>query len=807
MALTREKFYIIVPKAATNLATNPSIELATTGWVAYGSSTLSRTTGVQRRGAASLQVLPDAGTTLSGALTTQALTAATIYSLSADVYCVPGITYRMFLTDASYNVLATTEWTNPLSSNTWFRKSITYTPGSSATYKLIISRLGATTTYFFVDGLQIEVGSESTYFDGDYWGQTLQRDFGWNGTRQASTSYRLARTRAGGTLLDIETYAKIVSHIGLGRPPEQHFTSEINADGELYQATKVMPRDFVINLAFTGDAATIAANRKALLNAMQLDKTPIRQPLVLRYQGVDANGEWMTAPVNIPCVYMGGLERSATTYAAEMCAVQFRMTAPYMEMDGEVGAALGYSTSVTNFANIGYRDTDGIWKAMSTGVNGTVYCMAQGPDGSIYIGGNFLSAGGVANTAYVAKWNGSAFSALSTGTNGTVFAMAFDAAGNLYIGGSFLSAGGVANTVRVAKWNGSAFSALSTGIGSGVVYAIAISKTGNVYIGGSFTNHFDANGDYITMWNGSAFSSLSTGTNGNVRALAFDTAGILYLGGDFLLAGGVSNTSKIASWDNTVFLPLGIGMEPGGGVFAITFDLAGNVLCGGTFTEAGGVANTAYVAKWNRVNWSALSVGMDAGVYTLKYDSNGDLYAGGGFLTAGGVTMPDRIAVWRGNVWQPMDVNVNDVLAAIYSILLINDGRVYIGGAWTGSTATSATTTVANNTGTKAYPEIEIYGPGTIWQIKNYTNGDALYFNNVTLLTGESIFIDCNPFRFRVLSNWRGDIQSTILPGSTNITIEPGNNNISAYLMNSGAGSSINMTWKPTYSSIDEALR
>lgn len=139
MALTREKFYIIIPKAATNLATNPSIELVTTNWLSYGGSTLSRTTGLQRRGAASLQVLPDAGTNSSGTAYSIALTAATLYSMSADVYCIPGITYRTVLTDASYNILTLTEWTNPSELNRWYRKSITYTPESSANYYLIVS--------------------------------------------------------------------------------------------------------------------------------------------------------------------------------------------------------------------------------------------------------------------------------------------------------------------------------------------------------------------------------------------------------------------------------------------------------------------------------------------------------------------------------------------------------------------------------------------------------------------------------------------------------------------------------------------
>jgi len=797
MALTREKFYIVVPKAATNLVTNPSLETGITGWVLYGAGTsIAITTEHQSRGAKGLAITPGTGVA-AGTVYSVALTSGIEYTFSIDVLDIAGQSFGVYFLTSGYAIKASTTWTGD---STLKRKSITWTADASANFFLAITRQPvASTTPFYVDGAQLETGAESTYFDGDYWGQTLQRDYGWNGTRQASTSYRLARTRAGGTLLDIDTYAKVLGHIGLGRAPEQHFTSEINADGELYQATKVMPRDFVINLVFSGSTSEVATKRKALLAALQLDKTPIRQPIVLRYQGVDANGEWMTAPVNIPCVYMGGLEKSATTYGVEKCAVQFRMTSPYMEMDGEVGNALGYSTSVSNFANIGYRDTDGTWKAMSTGVNGTVYCMVQGPDGSIYIGGAFTLAGGVANTAYIAKWTGSAFVALGTGMNGTVRALAFDAAGNLYAGGDFTLAGGVANTVRIAKWTGTAWVALSTGIGSGGVYAIAIGPTGIVYIGGTFTNHVDANGDYITKWSGSAFSSMSTGLPSTGRAIIID--------GDTIYA--AASTSGVYKWSGTAWVNIASGLQYSQidpGYYCLALGPDKSLYLGG---KLGNYTSLDYsnVKKYNGTIWSDVGGAFDSEVNALIVSNIGELYAGGNFTIAGDITMPDRMSVWRGGAWQPMDVNVNDVAASIQSILTTNNDRIYVGGIWTGSTATSATTTVSNNTGTKAYPQIEIYGPGSVWQIKNYTNGAALYFNNLTLLTGESIFIDCNPFRFRIISSWRGDIQNYVLPGSTNITLEPGNNNVSAYLMGSGAGSSINLTWKPTYSSIDEALR
>jgi hypothetical protein len=57
----------------------------------------------------------------------------------------------------------------------------------------------------------------------------------------------------------------------------------------------------------------------------------------------------------------------------------------------------------------------------------------------------------VANTAYIAKWNGTTWSALGTGMNGTVSALAFDSSGNLYAGGEFATAGGLVRPF-LANW-------------------------------------------------------------------------------------------------------------------------------------------------------------------------------------------------------------------------------------------------------------------------------------------------------------------------------------------------------------------
>ena len=135
------------------------------------------------------------------------------------------------------------------------------------------------------------------------------------------------------------------------------------------------------------------------------------------------------------------------------------------------------------------------------------------------------------------------------------------------------------------------------------------------------------------------------------------------------------------------------------------------------------------------------------------------------------------------------------------------DNRLYFGGLWTGTSATSATSAAQNNTGTKAYPLIALYGSGTIWQIKNYTNGDAIYFKNLTLLKGELLTLITDPYRFSITSSFRGNVQSYIAPGSTGFALEPGSNNISAFLTGGDASSSIVMAWRPTVTSIEEALR
>jgi hypothetical protein len=86
--------------------------------------------------------------------------------------------------------------------------------------------------------------------------------------------------------------------------------------------------------------------------------------------------------------------------------------------------------------------------------------------GTLYAGGDFTTAGGVAATN-IAQWNGSSWSALGSGMNTYGYVNALAVSGStLYAGGCFTTAGGVAAT-NIAQWNGSSWSALGSGMGGG----------------------------------------------------------------------------------------------------------------------------------------------------------------------------------------------------------------------------------------------------------------------------------------------------------------------------------------------------
>ena len=84
-----------------------------------------------------------------------------------------------------------------------------------------------------------------------------------------------------------------------------------------------------------------------------------------------------------------------------------------------------------------------------------VSAISFGADGSLYAAGWFNSAGGVAATK-IARWNGTSWHPLGSGLgypgwNAHVSTLAFVPDGSLYVGGDFTTAGGKPSS-RIARW-------------------------------------------------------------------------------------------------------------------------------------------------------------------------------------------------------------------------------------------------------------------------------------------------------------------------------------------------------------------
>lgn len=247
--------------------------------------------------------------------------------------------------------------------------------------------------------------------------------------------------------------------------------------------------------------------------------------------------------------------------------------------------------------------------------------------------------------------------------NGDVRTMAIDGAGHLYVGGNFkiaddILAGGI------AKWDGAKWSALGSGV-NGVVTAIAISGT-NVYVGGNFTTAGGIPANCVAKWNGTAWSALGSGIppvtdtppystrdTPAVMAMAF-SSGILYVGGRFTSAGGVT-ANAVARWNGNNWSAMGGGMGPSTGPYSpavLALAVSGTtVYAGGIFLKTAGAPANG-VARWNGSSWSGLGSGsgIDFGYVRAMAVIGSSLYVGGMFNNIGSLDF-DHIARWNGSSW------------------------------------------------------------------------------------------------------------------------------------------------------------
>ena len=423
--LERMKFWIVVPKAAINQIINPTFASPEfiNGW-GVTNGTIAGSGDGARWGVYSMKVTPTSGTITSVYYNLGLeLKAGLPYTFSCYIKGVAGQAMRVQICQSG----AVMEEKLFTATGYWQRVEVTYTSTVTATnYRVYVVRDAVDSTEpFYVDGCQFEQDSKaSTFFDG------YSPGCHWTGAIRGSPSARSDNTGLGGELLCINDYASITKHIGFGMGQWNQIMTKMTNGGDLYQTHIRKSRTVALNLAYTGEGhGELQAKRKVILDALRPDKLsnlPVTEQFginmpstwrgheqrIIRYQGFDANGNEATEPVDIVCTFQPSHPDTPDTETSQQDTLIFTVPSGLFQGAYQEGKTLDLYADFPA-ERIVKRDPQGNWckwtgsadQSLITGLNGTVYCMAEGLDGKIYVGGNFTDAGGVPGADYLARWN------------------------------------------------------------------------------------------------------------------------------------------------------------------------------------------------------------------------------------------------------------------------------------------------------------------------------------------------------------------------------------------------------------------
>jgi len=687
----------------------------------------------------------------------------------------------------------------------------------SASVLLRIQKNGAAAFTWYIGHVQVEEGTApgTTPVTGDLKG-FCKDGYEWIGTPNSSGSERHSWERSGGQVIDLEdTYNfKVLYGIGTGMPPIQHNVQPLALlPGALYQGHKVLPRILdLVSGAKANTNAEISQARSDFIEAIKPDRVTPEQPVVIRYTGI-----LTTNPIEFHGVYDSGMEFQTSSGKIDKPIARFICYDPFIYETHTEGKELVRWASISN-ANDIIRAINAVWSNISADFVSAVYCITEGKDGCIYIGGTSQNVGDTSGD-YIVKWNPvtETLSSLGSGLfGGSCLCLLTAPNGDIYAGGTFSAAGGVANTAYIAKWNGSAWVSLSTTSLGNTVFALAWGMDGTLYVGGQFTNAGGvANADYVCRYTGTSWAAIGDvlGTNGVVYSMEVSAVGMLYITGQFSQVNSIT-VNCIAKYIGTptvgLWTALGTGLNNDGRTIQIT--PGGKVYVGGNFTTANGVTCNR-VAEWNGITFKPLGAGASGTVYRLRFDLKGNLWAGGDFTSMGGLALADRMAKWNGTSWLPIPVNLPGS-ATCYDFCFIGE-NIYIGYNTSGTAYGSVRTQVdvANTGSHSTYPKIGISRADdgtqcTIKYIRNETTRQNLYLN-YELQKGEQITIDLTQGNKSVVSSYYGPILRAILRGSdfSKFCLQGGTNYISVYTTE--AGSPTIMSWieyKVTHWAADTAI-
>jgi len=501
---------IVEPQTGTNLITNPSFETSLTGWSSTDAG-LGPTANDFLFGTRGLDCQLNSGDQNCASYAASGLSVLTTYVFSAYVKIQEGtgvdLTVQASFSGFSGAVLVE-QGATASQDGIWTRiwvKFQTGTPDVTGNLDIELTEAydgsGLPIISIYVDGAQLEEANRlTTYFDGD------QPDCKWTGTEHASTSERLGGL--GGAIYDFKDDFSMHNQrfSGSGAVPIRHIVTRRSIiPGAEYQRALVEPASIVLEMLLV----TTSQDEYHRVRNLFLDKV---NP-ALRHDGF-----WLLyeGPSSVPKFlavrYVGGMEGSYSGGFTE------RLTLGFTAFDNPIWQSINFNNQDVDFNDqVSWYEhigrTDGEWNGMgrtASSTSGAPSGFCKGfEDGEIFIFGNFVDLDGNANHDYLVQYDIPAQSYSIPWTAGDVTGQVNDAIigpdGKLYMVGNFTNVGGVAANDYLVTWDGSSWGTVGApSVAAGVPTCLHFDRAGNLYVGGTFTDWAGiANADRIAMWDGS----------------------------------------------------------------------------------------------------------------------------------------------------------------------------------------------------------------------------------------------------------------------------------------------------------------
>ncbi len=314
-------------------------------------------------------------------------------------------------------------------------------------------------------------------------------------------------------------------------------------------------------------------------------------------------------------------------------------------------------------------------------------------DGKILVGGLFTSFKGNTENRII-RLNTDSTKDTSfnteTGFDGTIYSIKNQTDGKIIVGGGFTTYKGVAQNYLI-RLNTDGTKDASFDIGTGFdasVRTVKILDNGKILVGGTFTNYQGVTANRLILLNadGTKDTSFNTGTgfNNDVYTLVQQTDGKFLVGGLFTTFNGTTvNRMVRLNTNGTLDTTFTTGTAFSSTVLTIELQTDGKILVGGFFANFnGGAVNRIVRLNTDGTLDSSFNTGtsFDAAVRSIKLQTDGKIFVGGVFTTYNGVSANKIITLNTDGT-----INTGFILGTgfdsdVYHINQLADGKILIGG-------------------------------------------------------------------------------------------------------------------------------